>query len=69
MLNFYSKKHLDFQQLIDKIDTSSIVDSLNDKLLTHDRVTKTIDEIGEQIDRIDIDNSVRYDAKYQDKDK
>lgn len=45
MLNFYSKKHLDFQLLVDKIDTASLVDSMNDKLLSHVVVTQPIEEI------------------------
>lgn len=69
MLNFYSRKHLDFQHLIDKIDTASLVDTVNDKLLTHDIVTKPIESIGESIERIEIDDSVRYDAKYEDKER
>lgn len=69
MLNFYSKKHMDFQQLVDKIDTASLIDSVSDKLLTHDIVTKPIEEIADKMERIDIDDSVRYDAKYEDKER
>lgn len=46
MLNFYARKHADFEQLIEKIDTSSLVDSIGDKLLSHDIATQIIERVG-----------------------
>ena len=68
MLNFYAKKHQDFEQLIEKVDTSALDLASSDKLLHHDPATKALVLIVEELDKLDIDSTVRYESKYDEKD-
>lgn len=46
MLNFYAKKHADFEQLVEKIDVNSLLDPVTHKLLNYEVITQAVTDIG-----------------------
>lgn len=49
MLNFYAKRHADFENLIEKRIGINLIDSINHKLLNYETITQAATEIGEEI--------------------
>lgn len=67
LLNFYARKNSDLQEIVKRVDLDSFVRADAERILKNTSTLEFINELSSEVVKLDIDSSIKYDPKYDDK--